>query len=112
MTQSETYRQAFPNKTDDQIIESLAYELKDKVETIHQLLESISIKDQYITGIKSGFELLLEDYKRRLVTISDIILSTGNNRGENDIKKMERLKTKQSEYRTFICELERTLIIK
>ncbi len=110
MTLSEEYRKAFPNKTDEQIIESLAYEVKDKVEAIHQLQESISIKDQCITGIKRGFELLLEDYKRRLVTISDIIISTGNNGGENDIKKMERLKTKQSEYQTFICELGKELL--
>ncbi len=161
-SQSQIYREAFPNKTDEQIIESLASEVKQKVEAIYQLQESISSKDQiinelkviidcfqekydengqnapltiklqrsinhanstidiyasqldqkdqHITEIKSGFELLLEDYKRRLATISDIILSTGNNGGENDIKKMERLKTKQSEYQTFICELGKELL--
>ncbi len=39
MTQYQRYKEAWPNKTDEQIIESLAMELKDKVETIHGLLE-------------------------------------------------------------------------
>lgn len=39
MTQYQRYKESWPNKTDEQIIESLANELKDKVETIHGLLE-------------------------------------------------------------------------
>ena len=32
------YKEAYPNKTDAEIIESIAWELTDKVETIHKLL--------------------------------------------------------------------------
>lgn len=38
MTKAEQYRKTYPNKTDEQIIESLAWELSDKVETIGKLL--------------------------------------------------------------------------
>lgn len=42
------YKETYPHKTDAQIIESLVWELKDKVETIHRLLaenEALRIHD-------------------------------------------------------------------
>ena len=51
---------------------------------------------------------LIEDYKRRLVTITEVIETTTDTGSINDIAKMARLKAKQSEYRTFIAELERS----
>jgi hypothetical protein len=50
---------------------------------------------------------LIEDYKRRLKNINEVIKDFKSNGGENDLKKAERLNTKASEYRTFIVELER-----
>lgn len=110
MNQSEEYRKAFLNKTDDQIIESLGNEVKDKKLAIREFISIVSRKDEVISAWNNRIELLLENYKTRFSNVSDIITSTGNNGSENDIKKMERLKTKQSEYRTFISELERTLM--
>jgi len=52
---------------------------------------------------------LLEDYERRLDTITEIIETTSNNRSLNDIGKIVRLKTKASEYRTFITELNKVV---
>lgn len=50
---------------------------------------------------------LIEDYKRRLKNINEMIIDfKGGNGSENDIKKLVRLTTKASEYRTFIVELE------
>ena len=51
---------------------------------------------------------LIEDYKRRLATITETIETTSDTGSRNDIAKMARLKTKQVEYRTFIVELERS----
>ena len=39
MEKYKKYKEAFPNKTDAQCIESLCWEVSDKVETIHKLLE-------------------------------------------------------------------------
>jgi len=52
---------------------------------------------------------LLEDYERRLDTINETIETTSNNGSPNDIGKMARLKTKASEYRTFITELNKVV---
>ena len=38
MRKADDYRKTWPNKTDDQIIEALGSEVKDKVETIHKLM--------------------------------------------------------------------------
>jgi len=54
-------------------------------------------------------EILLEDYKRRLETALDMLSNTKDNGGINDTKKMERIRTKISCYRTFIAELEREM---
>lgn len=54
-------------------------------------------------------EILLEDYKRRFETLNELIGNTGNNGSINDVKKMERLRTKAGCYRTFIVELEREM---
>jgi hypothetical protein len=54
---------------------------------------------------------LIEDYNRRLDSINQMIESFNSNGSINDIRKDERLKTKASEYRTFIAEMERELDI-
>lgn len=51
---------------------------------------------------------LIEDYKRRLKTITDILDTEKSNGSISDVERFTRLRTKQSEYRTFIAELERT----
>ena len=50
---------------------------------------------------------LIEDYKRRLKTVNELLLKMKDSGSVNDIKKFERLNTKASEYRTFIAELEK-----
>lgn len=52
---------------------------------------------------------LIEDYRRRLQTVTETIKTTSNNGSQHDIEKMARLNAKASEYRTFISELERAL---
>ncbi len=52
---------------------------------------------------------LIEDYKRRLDTINQMIENFKSNGSINDIRKYERLKTKAAEFRTFIAEMEREL---
>lgn len=52
---------------------------------------------------------LIEDYKRRLDTINQMIENFKSNGSVNDIRKDERLKTKAAEFRTFIAEMEREL---
>lgn len=51
---------------------------------------------------------LIDDYKRRLATITEAIETTRDTGSRNDIVKMARLKAKQGEYQTFIAELEST----
>lgn len=50
---------------------------------------------------------LLEDYKRRLKTTTEFLKGSINNGSINDQRRDERMKTKQSCYRTFIAELEK-----
>ena len=50
---------------------------------------------------------LIEDYKRRLKTVGEIIDTTSNTGSINDQKKLERLMTKQGMINTIIAELER-----
>jgi hypothetical protein len=52
---------------------------------------------------------LIEDYKRRLKNIDEVIKEFKSNGSVNDLKKEVRLNTKASEYRTFIVELEHAL---
>jgi len=54
-------------------------------------------------------EKLLEDYERRLDTITETIETISNNGSPNDIGKMARLNAKASEYRTFIAELNKVV---
>lgn len=54
-------------------------------------------------------KILIEDYQRRLKTAEEMIETTKNTGSINDQKKLERLNTKASEYRTFIAELEREM---
>jgi len=44
MERYKKYKEAFPNKTDAQCIESLCWEVSDKVETIHKLLHDMADK--------------------------------------------------------------------
>ena len=50
---------------------------------------------------------LIEDYKRKLKNINEMIKGFKSTGSTNDLKKETRLTTKASEYRTFITELER-----
>src|SRR5664279_3346430 len=50
---------------------------------------------------------LIEDYQRKIDTLTKQLASFKSNGSENDLKKETRLTTKASEYRTFIVELER-----
>ena len=54
-------------------------------------------------------KLLIEDYNRRLITMTKMIASTSNDGSVQDIRRAERLKTKECEYRTVIADLERIL---
>lgn len=56
---------------------------------------------------KDKIELLLEDYERKLTTITCMINDFKSNGSILHIQKKERLVTKQNEYRTFISELKR-----
>lgn len=53
---------------------------------------------------------LIEDYKRRLETVNQMLETNQDSGSINDTKKFERLRTKASEFRTIIAELERTTI--
>lgn len=63
----------------------------------------------HLENYKTETENLLETYKRRLEAIGNLIDETKDhfNGSIYAIKKDERLKTKESEYRTIISELER-----
>ncbi len=52
---------------------------------------------------------LLEDYKRRLATITTMIENNKNYGSTEDIKRAERFSAKAECYRTFISELEREI---
>lgn len=52
---------------------------------------------------------LIEDYQRRLKTVTDMLSKFKSNGSINDEKKKERLNTKAAEYRTFIAELEKAI---
>ena len=53
------YKEAFPNKSDAQCIESLCWEVSDKVETIHRLLEELKAKENTYTEeqVRDLFEI-------------------------------------------------------
>ena len=59
----------------------------------------------------SNVKYLIEDYRRRLKTISDMIDQNTDHGSILDQKRKERLNTKAGEYRTVITELERALSI-
>lgn len=50
---------------------------------------------------------LLEAYRTRIIHLNEMLNTTSNNGGQNDIRKIERLKTKRSCYRSLIAELEK-----
>jgi hypothetical protein len=54
-------------------------------------------------------EILLEDYKRRLKTVTELIKKTRSNGSIVHQRREERLNTKAAEYRTFITEIERAM---
>jgi hypothetical protein len=49
---------------------------------------------------------LIEDYKRRLQTTTELLETSNNSESISDIKKIARLNAKAGEYRTIISELE------
>ena len=51
-------------------------------------------------------KVLIEDYKRRLMGVEEMLVAFKSNGSINDTKKEERLITRASEYRTFIAELK------
>lgn len=55
MKTAKFYRDAYPNKTDDQIIESLSQELTSKVEEIHKLLNELNDKKYTKRDMLSSF---------------------------------------------------------
>lgn len=58
--------------------------------------------------MKDKINLLIEDYKRRLNTINDLLKQpTPKKMMESENLYWERIRTKGSEYRTFIAELEK-----
>lgn len=56
MKKYQDYKAAYPTKTDEQIIESLGWELSEKVSTIHKLLERVANADKLLQGLKKQKE--------------------------------------------------------
>lgn len=56
-------------------------------------------------------DILLNDYKRKLQIVSELIKNNRNNGGINAEKRAERLNTKAEEYRKIIIDIERTVEI-
>lgn len=52
-------------------------------------------------------EQLIEDYKRKLATVNEMLENKKSNGSISDNEKFIRLKTKAANYRTFIAELEK-----
>ena len=52
-------------------------------------------------------EILLDDYKRRLKSVTELIEKAHSNGSIVHQRREERLNTKAAEYRTFIVEIER-----
>jgi len=66
------YKEINPSKTDEQIIESLAMELTDKVEVIHRLLNEINeLKQNYAAGFPFAdeFHEWIEKYEFKFVEV-------------------------------------------
>ena len=51
-------------------------------------------------------QTLLDDYKRKLELVTEMLNSTI----KHDVVTSTRLKTKQSEYRSFITDIERMIV--
>jgi hypothetical protein len=60
MEKYKKYKEAFPNKTDAQCIESLCWEVSDKVETIHKLLEDMADKKYTKEDIEKAIQIGIE----------------------------------------------------
>lgn len=58
MENYQKYKNAYPNKTDAEIIESLAWELSDKVETIHKLLEVSATTEKVVEKLKKQKDVM------------------------------------------------------
>jgi hypothetical protein len=69
----------------------------------HEEVESEVLPEIASTSISQ----LLDDYKRRLVTVNEELKKLGKE--ADDVDKHKRLNTKASCYRTFITELERVI---
>jgi hypothetical protein len=68
MEKYKKYKEAFPNKTDAQCIESLCWEVSDKVETIHKLLEDMADKKYTESQLRDAMEEAMSYSKLRQIT--------------------------------------------
>lgn len=64
-------------------------------------------KNKNIPSNVIDFSTFIEDYKRRLDTVNEMLIKIEVVETEDEKETFTRLKTKASEYRTFIAELER-----
>jgi len=71
MEKYKKYKEAFPNKTDAQCIESLCWEVSDKVETIHKLLQDNADKKYTEEDIRKAIELARETESVRRGALSE-----------------------------------------
>lgn len=64
------YKENNPHKTDAQIIESLVWELKDKVETIHRLLaENEALRIHDVVGRSEQLVCDCQDFENGMVSM-------------------------------------------
>lgn len=95
----------------------LGYETPDKVtKKIISDLKSMGqknteINDQLLisNSLKSEIELLADNYRIKIRNAGMVISELKDKRSHEDIEKEERLKIKQSVYKTFVAELERII---
>lgn len=59
----------------------------------------------------SEIKTLIEDYERRISSTQDLLSKNTNTGSLHDERRQERLKTKISEYRSFITDLEKILAL-
>jgi len=87
MEKYKKYKEAFPNKTDAQCIESLCWEVSDKVETIHKLLKDNADKkyteDDIRKAIQVGINAEAGDYPEGFnyklgITLEDYFINSLN----------------------------------
>lgn len=72
MEKYEQYKKAFPNKTDAECIESLCYEVSDKVETIGSLLLQVKETESELEIQKKKVELNYNEILRQQTLITKL----------------------------------------